>query len=618
MRLSNLLPLLLLLTSADLLFAQPRSTPDEPVVTVRNLETVNSPEDEYSPYITPSGTWLYVTSSRDGASSIYRSRYSGDAWGDPEHIRSQEVNTVRDDGAFSAPIPMLAEIFTLDADAMRRLGFPGFGLLTSAGRPDGVGDADLYVVDVSLDGVDLDNVRPLHLINTDGWEAQGAVAPDASFIIFSSDRSGGKGGMDLYMAVRNASGEYAEAVNLGPTVNTSGNEFAPFISPDGSTLFFASTGHAGFGGSDIFMSKREKNGVWGAPINLGDKINTAANELFFFGVGRERCLFVSDRPGGKGGLDIYEIRPNIFNQDYATVEIKVLDTTTGKPVQGRVRVVEPTLDRTVTEVVMTEQGAEATLFPALSYRLEFSLDGFPAVSRSLSGLAPNGHTTVTIKVGSVPPQPEFVLDAGNLDLPWFVSGYYRINTPALLADLRQRQEQGDLKHQKYIANVAKDAELFSEYTAQAERVQKIISAFYRRAVEEYFPGYLQGRKEHEYLEITVYGFADPRGVTGRYSEMPVTFYDMGGNQVEMKSGEKLTNFKLGGLRAYYAVQYFDRLFRQAAADGYPEYSTLADRGLIRWRAVSGDVDTSDNADLSQLRRVQIDFRRVDPDKPDLR
>ncbi len=620
MRLTRLLTLLALgataLSATAPLGAQPNV--GDPDFMVRNLESINSESDEYSPYITPNRGWLYFTSSRDGASGIYRSRRSGSVWSSPEYPRQEGVNTVYDDGAFSAPIPPLAEILTLDAEMMRMLGTPGIGLLTGADRSDGKGDADLYIIDVSPDGINLDDVRSIAGVNTDYWEAQGTLAPDASFIIFSSNRPGGAGGVDLYIAGSDGAGGYSAPVNLGAAINTSGDEFSPFIAPDGRTLFFASTGHQGFGGADLYMSQRDARGEWGTPVNLGDRINTSSNELFFFGVGRERCLFASDRPGGKGGLDIYEAQPNVFATSYANVDVTIMDTTSGKPVSGHLRVVEPRLDRTIIETEIPESGARLTLFTGVSYRLEFIPDGFPAASRDLGDLSPGSETGFRLNVGSVPQTPEFVLNAGDVDLPWFISGYYRINTPELLGDLRRRQENGDLRGQKYIADVAGNPAMLAEYAAQAERVRSIVNGFYRRAVQEYFPSYLKGRAQGEYLEITVYGFADPRAVAGTYVEGPVSFFDMRGKEVEVKSGEKLTNFKLAGLRAHYAAEFLDSLFREAAAEGHPEYKTLADRGLIRWRPVSGDVDTSGGADLSELRRVRIDFRRVDPARPDLR
>jgi len=596
--------------------AQPGSPPDTPSPSIRNLGALNTPSDDYAPYVTPDHMWLYYSSSRGGSADVYRARREGDGWRMPELLGAAGVNTSNDDGSYYSPVPALAEVIPLDAAAMKRLNAARFGLFTSGDRDDGAGSADLYIADVSQGGLQFENVRLLDALSTEEWDAQATAAPDGSFIIFSSNRPGGAGEMDLYIARRGDSG-FTAPVNLGAAVNTEGNEFSPFVASDGRTLFFASTGHGGFGGADLFRSVLREDGTWSAAQNLGGAINTSDNELFFYGVGREQCFFTSDRPGGKGGLDLYEMRPNIFATGYTDMKMTIMDTVAGRPVPGTVRVKEGTLGTIVTEMRIPVEGIDISLFASLPYTLEFDPDGFPPVTVTPDDLQPGGRTTLTVNVGSIPPKPEFILNAADLDLRWFVSGYYRINTPALLEDLRARQRSGDLRRLGYIANVAGADSLYSVYSGQSEQVQRILNDFYRRAVEQYFPAYYKGKNPDEYLEITVYGYADPRPITGTYIEKPVTFFGMDGREVTVSTGESLTNFKLAGLRAHYAVEYFDRLFREAAADGHPEYATLVDRGMIRWRPVSGDVDTSGSEDLSQLRRVRIDFRRVGRDGAEL-
>lgn len=642
MRLPLLLPLLLAVAAGAAL-AQPSGRPDDQEFVIRNLEILNSPRDEYSPYVTPDGLWLYFTSTRGEGSDLYRSRWSSSGWTSPEHPVIPEVNTVHDDGAFYAPIPAMAEMFSIDEDLMERLNVPRMGVITAGGRKDALGSADLYILDVSRNMLSLSGVRPLSTLNTIDWEAQATIAPDGSFIIFSSDRPEhlkGTDGMDLYIVARESDGSYSSPVNLGLPVNTEGNDFSPFIASDGRTLFFASTGHKGFGGADIFRTTRGDDGTWSMPENLGNSINTSANEQFFFGIGRERCYFVSDRSGGKGGLDLYEARPNIFAVGYAPVQVRIVDTTAGKPVRGRLKVVESSLGKTVTEIDIPEEGAALALFANAGYRLEIAPVGFPAATRTLARLQSNRHAELTLNVGTPPiqPQPEFVFesddpainnpgtnsigarvaDANNVDLRLFVSGYYRINTSAHLQELRQKQESGELRRQRYIANVASNDSVYAGYQRQAEQVERILDKFYRRAVEEYFPAYIAGKKPGEHLEIVVYGYADPRPITGTYMEQPVTFFSTAGEEVTVKNGESLNNFKLAGLRAYYTVQFLDRLFREAAAKGYPEYKTLMDKGMISWRPVSGDVDATSGEDLSQSRRVKLDFRRVDSDGTQLK
>lgn len=108
------------------------------------------------------------------------------------------------------------------------------------------------------------------------------VAPDLKTVIASMKRDNGWGEEDLYMSHKSA-GEWSQPLNLGTTINTIGFEISPFLSADGKRLFFASNGHRGLGGSDIFYSDRLDDTwtKWSAPVNLGDKINTEGFDAYF-------------------------------------------------------------------------------------------------------------------------------------------------------------------------------------------------------------------------------------------------------------------------------------------------------------------------------------------------
>jgi hypothetical protein len=207
----------------------------------------------------------------------------------------------------------------------------------------------------------------------------------------------------------------------------------------------------------------------------------------------------------------------------------------------------------------------------------------------------------------------FSLD--NVTVPFFVSGYYRLNTPASLADLRKRQMRGDLKNETYITDISGDQAAFDRSRDDAGKVEQILNGFVKLGQDEYFPNFTKYTQlkyagtPKEYIEITVYGFADPRPIIGTYSEKPVTFLDSNGAEVTVRSGDRLDNFKLAGLRAHYAVEYLDRLFRAGAKK--KEYTSLLAQNLIRWRAVSGSVDDlSAVEDLGTKRRIRANFRLV--------
>lgn len=631
---SNLLPRMLpfsrSLPMLTLLALCASASPAQPTrsesFTLRRLETVSSEADDYAPFIHPDGERLLLTSSRGGSANLYVSLRSGSDWSVPAYLQLRGVNSVVDDGALSGPFPSIAQLYPLDETLARQIAAPQLALMTSGRRADGQGDADIYLIHLRSDGTMVDEPAPLTEINTEGWESQPAIAPDGSFIIFTSIRSEGEGDMDLYISLRDASGGYAAPRSLGRPVNTGGNELSPHIAPDGRTLFFSSTGHDGFGGADIFRTRMKDDGTWEEPVNLGDAVNTAANEVFFYGAGRARCIFASDRPGGDGGLDLYEGTPNIFAPGYSTVHWSLRDTTTRRGLDGRLRIIEVSRGRTIVDTTIDAQtGVELPMLAGLRYRLELSTAGFADTTIVVDDLLAERRENRLIVFASPPPKKpappppppppprDFRLEG--ISVPLFVSGYYRLNMPELLEDLRRRQESGDLRGETYITNVATNRRARDEYRAMAERVRVTVDEFVERAVSEDFPAFRRGRGNDESLEIIVSGYADPRPIMGTYDEAAVTFLDTEGRSHTVAPGDSLDNLKLAGLRAHYAKEYLEQRFREAAAAGRRDYLELADRGIIRWRVVSGNVDEiTAGQDLAEKRRIRVELRRVKNEK----
>ncbi|NTW33685.1 MAG: hypothetical protein HGB12_13875 [Bacteroidetes bacterium] len=138
------------------------------------------------------------------------------------------------------------------------------------------------------------------------WESQPSISNDGKTLYFISDRKGGYGGYDIYKTTKDSLGEWMLPENMGPYINTSGNEKSPFIHTDDQTLYFSSTGLPGLGGYDIFMSKRGANGKFGLPRNLGYPINTQSDDVgFFASTDGHYGYFASNKYKGPGGWDIY-------------------------------------------------------------------------------------------------------------------------------------------------------------------------------------------------------------------------------------------------------------------------------------------------------------------------
>lgn len=162
------------------------------------------------------------------------------------------------------------------------------------------------------------------------WNSTPSFSPDGEELYFASNRPGGFGGIDLYKATKLANGDFGNAVNLGPNINTAGNELFPRMAPDGK-FFFASDGHPGFGKLDLFVAESNEDGEQ-VIKNLGENINSSADDfsIFFTNYPKEGFLS-SNREGGVGDDDIYYFEDKTPTPKIVNV---LLDVTTKERVAG--------------------------------------------------------------------------------------------------------------------------------------------------------------------------------------------------------------------------------------------------------------------------------------------
>jgi hypothetical protein len=144
-------------------------------------------------------------------------------------------------------------------------------------------------------------------INTTYWEGGACISPDGKTLFFTSERPGGSGNSDIWMAKRLTKTTWDKPVNLGPEVNSSFDEVGLFLAPDGKTLFFCSNGKGSMGGYDIFKTVLE-GGKWSKPANIGCPINSDKNDgPFVVSANAQTGYFASNRDGGLGESDIYQV-----------------------------------------------------------------------------------------------------------------------------------------------------------------------------------------------------------------------------------------------------------------------------------------------------------------------
>ena len=143
-------------------------------------------------------------------------------------------------------------------------------------------------------------------VNSRFYETQPSISFDGRTIYFVAQLPGGYGGLDIYKSTKNDNGDYSIPLNLGPNVNSAGNESTPFIHPDDQTLYFSSDGHGGMGHLDIFYSRKNAIGGFDSAINFGYPINTADNDegIVVDRLG-EYAYYSSGGNNSRGGMDIF-------------------------------------------------------------------------------------------------------------------------------------------------------------------------------------------------------------------------------------------------------------------------------------------------------------------------
>ena len=246
------------------------------------------------------------------------------------------------------------------------------------------------------------------VINSPYSEFSLCLSADGNTLYFSSDRPGGKGGVDIYQCTKNKKGEWATVKNLA-AINTPADEDGPFLDYNGNYLYFSSTGGKGMGGYDLFRSAwNERTKTWGAPENLGYPVNTPDNDIYLVGTrDSSRWYYSSVREGGMGYTDIYLITARDTTSTIAKAAakksrqliLKMIDATTGAAVNAKV-VVRTKTDKMAT-VSLGEPGFYELDLPdsaSHQYRITAESPGHVFVNRAITVEAGKGDVVHVIKM----------------------------------------------------------------------------------------------------------------------------------------------------------------------------------------------------------------------------
>lgn len=263
---------------------------------VKNLELLNSPASEYAPVYL--NNELYYTSSK-GNGKIYEA--TGTPFTNLFKVASRGANV---DMATATSLPS-----NINTEGVNNgcVAFSPDGKIMvfakgNSGKRKGGEDVDLYLARFR-NGVWSEPLIITGSVNSPKyWDSTPAFSPDGRTLYFASNRDGGYGGTDIYAAQMDSRGRFSRIRNLGPEINTPGNELFPYVAED-AKLYFASDAHPGFGALDIFVVKRASGKT--TIENLGEPVNSTGDDFGIFLARPDRGFFTSNREGGKGDDDVY-------------------------------------------------------------------------------------------------------------------------------------------------------------------------------------------------------------------------------------------------------------------------------------------------------------------------
>jgi hypothetical protein len=347
-------------------------------VTFENLgKEINSPFADYSPFISEDETFLMYNSQRpdnavkkaDGkfASNVYISSVKEGKWQQGEDI-GETVNTKEGD----------EEIVGVCAD--------GNTLIFSFDNKEGKGDV---FVGPKMDNQILKPFKVNPNINSSKHEESSAsIAPDGKTLYFASNRPGGLGGFDIYRTRILPSGEWGEAYNLGPDINTAYDEDFPNISLDGYTLYFSSKGHNSMGGYDIFKSEILPDTLnFGPAKNIGYPINTPFDDKNLCMSGKGRYGYMAAlRKEGQGDLDVYRIIFKGVDAELTIVKGVLKEFKSEKiPANAMIEVFESKSNNTFGQYkVNPTTGKYVMILPPGKYSLDVIAPGYKAHSENIT------------------------------------------------------------------------------------------------------------------------------------------------------------------------------------------------------------------------------------------
>lgn len=293
---------------------------------------INSPYEEYVPVISADESiMLFTYRGIESTGGLQNEFLQPDKYG---KYYEDVFQAVRIDGEWKKPMPVKSAN-TNSHDGAIAISPDGFYLFVY--RDSGDDHGDIYMSN-SLSGEWTEPKKLNDQVNSYSWEGSCSLTADGKYLYFSSERGGGYGGKDIYRATLLPDSTWGNVINLGDSINTALDDDAPFIHPDGVTLFYSSQGKNSMGGYDIFQSRLNwKDSTFSNPINLGYPINTTDDDIYYvLSANGDRGYYASGKAGGQGLKDIYTVYPGYVGKKPSTYLVKGKITEKGTPVAASI------------------------------------------------------------------------------------------------------------------------------------------------------------------------------------------------------------------------------------------------------------------------------------------
>ena len=576
-----------------------------------NLDAINTSEDDFAPYILPDGSQLVFTSDRKSSSvelidnksrfgeALYISSGSGVLWSPPSPM-------------FPAS-PMRLNQGTIAIDASGEELFIG-----AAYAQPSTGGSDIFRVRKAIG--QWSSPELMSELSSKWWDSQPGLSPDGSRLVFASDRSDTDPNSDiqgtrlpeLYESRKLSNGTWSVPDKMPYPVNSDSGEMSPFFCRDGY-LYFA-TKRFDPSNFDLARVRIMQNG-WGSVERLPEPVNSPYNDVFpFVTQDRSMMYFASDRPGGKGRLDIYA-SPFPARIRLKGGIVQVDKDRAGGPARGVHVTIRNEADGSTQDIVTDADGNyTAQILPNAHYRIvptNAECYGTADAEDLITGMPFSLDTTIVRDFRMERNVfPSFQL--GHYNIPFFVTGYYYPNTARNLGRLRRRVDEGELMLQSggNTPYISLDDE---DYASYSSRIESIFDTVYTTIENTILPTFTSCALPTEVLKIEVLGFVDPRGLTpGIYPDETVQTETMRiekGSAMARQEG----NDKLANLRAYYTLQMIDQdLVRRSE-----KYRELKNAGRIQLTAIGVGIDVETKSTRAQepaKRRIDIRLSITAPGK----